>query len=85
VNTSDAILDFSMLAEFMIFCFIAVLLAAKMVVTIEHLLVISTLLFPPVLFIVILILILASFGTSLGLRERYVGLLISIFEVCAFS
>uniref|UniRef100_A0A914DLZ0 Phospholipid/glycerol acyltransferase domain-containing protein n=1 Tax=Acrobeloides nanus TaxID=290746 RepID=A0A914DLZ0_9BILA len=51
-----------------------------MVVTIESLLVISTLLFPPVLFIVILILILASFGTSLGLRERYVGLLISIFE-----
>ena len=47
----------------------------------EQLLVLSTLLFPPISGIVLLTIILASSGTSLGLRERYVDLLIKIFEV----
>lgn len=47
----------------------------------EHLLVLAVFLFPPVLFTVILAVILASVGKSLGIRERYVGILIRIFEV----
>ncbi|KAK0396964.1 hypothetical protein QR680_001925 [Steinernema hermaphroditum] len=47
----------------------------------EHLLLfLSAFLFPPILFIVIVVVILASFGKSLGIRERYVDILIRLFE-----
>lgn len=43
----------------------------------------SALLFPPVLFIVVTISILATFEKSFGLEEKYIGLLIKVFEVSA--
>jgi hypothetical protein len=49
--------------------------------TTEHFLVLSAFLFPPVLIIVLLVVLLATFGKSLGLRERYVSILLRIFEV----
>ncbi|CAD6185133.1 unnamed protein product [Caenorhabditis auriculariae] len=42
--------------------------------------VLSTFFFPPVATIVILVILLATFGKSLGLRQIYVDTLISIFE-----
>ncbi|KAI3408187.1 hypothetical protein GPALN_012033 [Globodera pallida] len=48
--------------------------------TAEHLLVLSAFFFPPALIIVLLVVILATFGKSLGLRERYISMLIRIFE-----
>ncbi|KAL3076067.1 hypothetical protein niasHS_012880 [Heterodera schachtii] len=48
--------------------------------TAEHLLVLSAFFFPPALLIVLLVVVLATFGKSLGLRERYVSILIRIFE-----
>lgn len=53
--------------------------------TTEHLLVLSAFLFPPVLIIVLLVILLATFGKSLGLRERYVSILIRIFEVWIYK
>lgn len=48
----------------------------------EHLLfVLSTFAFPPVALTVLLCIILATFGKSLGLRQMYVDTLINIFEV----
>jgi hypothetical protein len=49
--------------------------------TTEHFLVLSAFLFPPVLIIILLVILLATFGKSLGLRERYVGILLRVFEV----
>lgn len=49
--------------------------------TTEHLLVLTAFAFPPVLITVLLVVVLATFGKSLGLRERYVNILIRIFEV----
>lgn len=50
---------------------------------IEHLLfVLTTFAFPPVALTVLLCIILATFGKSLGLRQMYVDTLINIFEVC---
>ncbi|TMS36562.1 hypothetical protein L596_003698 [Steinernema carpocapsae] len=47
----------------------------------EHLLLfLSAFLFPPIFFIVVVVVILASFGKSLGIRERYVNILIRLFE-----
>lgn len=47
----------------------------------EHLLIFSSaFLFPPVAITVLLVVILATFGKSLGLRQIYVDTLISIFE-----
>ncbi|GMR61531.1 hypothetical protein PMAYCL1PPCAC_31726 [Pristionchus mayeri] len=47
----------------------------------EHaILLASTFLFPPVAMVVIIVVLLATLGKSLGLRERYVGTLIMIFE-----
>uniref|UniRef100_A0A915E1X2 Phospholipid/glycerol acyltransferase domain-containing protein n=1 Tax=Ditylenchus dipsaci TaxID=166011 RepID=A0A915E1X2_9BILA len=46
----------------------------------EHFIVLTAFLFPPLLLTVILVIVLASFGKSLGLRERYVNCLIRIFE-----
>jgi len=40
-----------------------------------------TLLFFPVLGVVTLVIILASFGKSLGIRKTYVKILLKIFEV----
>lgn len=51
----------------------------------EHFLVLMTFLFPPVLITVALVVLLSSFGKSMGLRERYVGMLIRIFEVFIFN
>lgn len=48
--------------------------------TTEHFLVLSAFLFPPVLIIILLVILLATFGKSLGLRERYVGILLRVFE-----
>ncbi|KAI1732226.1 acyltransferase domain-containing protein [Ditylenchus destructor] len=48
--------------------------------TTEHLLVLTAFAFPPVLITVLLVVVLATFGKSLGLRERYVNVLIRIFE-----
>jgi hypothetical protein len=56
--------------------------AVYLLSTTEHFLVLSAFLFPPVLFTVVLVVILATFGKSLGLRERYVNILLRIFEVC---
>ena len=47
----------------------------------EHIFYLTALLFPPVLGIVVLVIFLATFGKSLGLRERYVSILLRIFEV----
>lgn len=47
----------------------------------EHFLYLTALLFPPVFCIVGLVIFLATFGKSLGLRERYVSILLRIFEV----
>ncbi|CAK5078806.1 unnamed protein product [Meloidogyne enterolobii] len=46
----------------------------------EHFLYLTALLFPPVFCIVGLVIFLATFGKSLGLRERYVSILLRIFE-----
>jgi hypothetical protein len=46
----------------------------------EHFLYLTALLFPPVFGIVVLVIFLATFGKSLGLRERYVSILLRIFE-----
>uniref|UniRef100_A0A1I8A0C5 PlsC domain-containing protein n=1 Tax=Steinernema glaseri TaxID=37863 RepID=A0A1I8A0C5_9BILA len=47
----------------------------------EHLLLfVSAFLFPPIIITVILVVLLASFGKSFGIRERYVDLLIKLFE-----
>ncbi|GMT35491.1 hypothetical protein PFISCL1PPCAC_26788, partial [Pristionchus fissidentatus] len=47
----------------------------------EHaILLASTFLFPPVAFVVVIVILLATLGKSLGLRERYVATLIYIFE-----
>lgn len=46
----------------------------------EHFLVLTAFAFPPLLVTVLLTIVLASFGKSLGLRERYVNGLIRIFE-----
>lgn len=43
----------------------------------------ATFLFPPVFIIVSLVIVLATFGKSLGLRRIYVNTLIAIFEVIA--
>lgn len=49
--------------------------------SIEHCLIcISAFLFPPILFIVVSIIILATFGKSFGLREKYIAFLIKAFE-----
>ncbi|PIC17563.1 hypothetical protein B9Z55_023764 [Caenorhabditis nigoni] len=49
---------------------------------IEHLLFLfTTFAFPPVALTVLLCIILATFGKSLGLRQMYVDTLIHIFEV----
>uniref|UniRef100_A0A914ZLB7 Phospholipid/glycerol acyltransferase domain-containing protein n=1 Tax=Parascaris univalens TaxID=6257 RepID=A0A914ZLB7_PARUN len=47
----------------------------------EHLLIfVSAVLFPPITFIVLVVIVLATFGKSFGLRRQYVGCLIRIFE-----
>lgn len=46
----------------------------------EHIFYLTALLFPPVFCIVGLVIFLATFGKSLGLRERYVSILLRIFE-----
>uniref|UniRef100_A0AC35TXF0 PlsC domain-containing protein n=1 Tax=Rhabditophanes sp. KR3021 TaxID=114890 RepID=A0AC35TXF0_9BILA len=50
-----------------------------MLLLVETLLLLSTLFFPPVFFAVIVVILLASFGKSMGLRERYVSTLMRIF------
>jgi hypothetical protein len=41
----------------------------------------GTFLFPPLLGLVILVIVLATFGKSLGIRRKYVATLLRIFEV----
>lgn len=45
------------------------------------LILVGSCLFPPILGTVLLVLILATFGKSFGVREKYVRLLLRIFEV----
>lgn len=48
----------------------------------EHILIASlSLLFLPVLVLVIFVITLATLGKSVGVRETYVGILLKIFEV----
>ena len=49
--------------------------------TAEHLLVLTTFLFPPLTGLVILVLCIALFGKSLGIRMWYIKTLIRVFEV----
>lgn len=56
-----------------------------LIATTEHLLVLAVFLFPPVLFTVISAVILATITKSIRIRERYVEILIQIFEVFYFN
>ncbi|CAI4229393.1 unnamed protein product [Auanema sp. JU1783] len=54
-----------------------------MVPILEHILIVSTFLLPPVAILISLVVCLALFGKTLGLRESYVNTLIFIFEWAA--
>lgn len=47
----------------------------------EHMLVLAIFCFPPFFILVTTVVLLASFGKSFGMRERYVNVLLRIFEV----
>ncbi|CAG5124294.1 unnamed protein product [Candidula unifasciata] len=48
----------------------------------QLLIAICSLLFFPVVFVITVVIVLATSGTSFGIREMYVGILLKIFEAC---